>query len=84
MKEMPASETSLGDVVRLKSMDGHGAFSDCTVKNKSKDGVTLLRPYVVTADYSTTGGVPCSLGWEEFTVSNAAPLVLLRKGEPLR
>jgi hypothetical protein len=60
-----ASELKLGDVVDL----GIQGFSSATVVEVGKlgeFGVRVIRPYVVTADMVYTGGVPWSIGIEDF------------------
>jgi len=55
------SSLKLGDTVRL----GGGPFMDAKVKNITKDEVVLLRAYVACGSFSYTGGVICTLGFEE-------------------
>lgn len=73
-----ASAVQLGDIVRLKFEDNHcNPYADCTVKEIHDDGqVTLFRPYTATSDFSTSSGVICYVGIEEFTVSPFVQLVL--------
>ena len=70
----------LGDVVRLYD----DAYADATVKNVTNAVVTLFRPYVVTADFSYSGGVICYVGIEEIHTSINTTFVLVRKGGPLK
>jgi hypothetical protein len=64
MTTKKAKDLALGDVVQLSD----GPYSCATVKKVGEDEVTFFRPYVQTADFSYTGGVPCYIGIEEFSV----------------
>lgn len=63
MQTLKLSELKLADVVQLFK----GEYSTATVKKIEGDTVTFLRPYVITQDFSYSGGVICSFGYEECT-----------------
>jgi len=57
------SELRLRDVVDLES----GDYSIATVVQITEDrGIKFFRPYVMTSDFSYTGGVIPYIGFEEF------------------
>ena len=69
----------LADTVQLFD----GPFGTGTVQ-QIKDGVvTILRPYVMSQDFSHTGGVTCGLGYEEvrYSVLSSAVLPVLGRKE---
>ena len=79
-KTVNLSDLELGDVIDL----GFAPYGCATVRKINDDGsVQVLRPYVVCADFSYTGGVPTSLGFEDFALHGAS-VVLLEKGRALR
>jgi len=78
-------DLELGDTVTRKE-EGQGItkYSHMTVRNKTDKEITFFRPYVVSEDFSYTGGVICYIGIEEFK----APItdyeyILIEKGRPL-
>lgn len=80
-----AENMKLGDIV-AQNLPFVSPYSHSTVK-QIKDGyVTLFRPHVVCGDYSYTGGVPVSIGIEEYTVAFGHPMeyVLIEAGRALR
>ena len=80
MTRIDGKHLQLGDVVRLYD----DAYADATVKNVTNAVVTLFRPYVVTADFSYSGGVICYVGIEEFSVSRTGGFTLVRRGQPIK
>jgi hypothetical protein len=58
-----AKGLQLADVVELFE----GPYGTATVRQITADTVILARPYGVTADFITTGGVGFSVGVEECT-----------------
>lgn len=83
-KKVKASELHLGDIVKASDV----AYGVSTVKNISQDAsgvvVTLFRPYVVTADFSYTGGVICYIGVEEYNITGSMEVDLLERGPELK
>jgi hypothetical protein len=61
MQKLKISELKLADVVCLFE----GEYGTATVKQIKDGKVIFLRPYVITQDFSYTGGVISSLGYEE-------------------
>lgn len=53
-KEILPSEAWLAD--RIRPENNADAYSDFTVVKITKEAVTLMRPYVHTADFSMSGG----------------------------
>lgn len=82
-KLVPITELNLGDVVRLSDI---GPFMDATVKQIKDGAVTFLRCYVMTQDFSYTGGVICTFGYEEcvYQLTHCFPMNRLRKAAPLK
>jgi hypothetical protein len=73
-------DLKLGDVVRLDLQ----AYGDATVRKINADGtVVVFRPYVHSEDFSYTGGVICYIGTEDVTL-HGAPVVLVKRGQPLK
>lgn len=65
-KRTSIHDLNLADIVRL--FDGPYGFA--TVKQITTDVVVFFRPYVLTQDFSYTGGVICSIGIEECRYHN--------------
>lgn len=81
-------EFGLGAIVSYNWSDG---YADGTICKIHADGtVDVFRPYVQTADFSTSGGevgstsVICYIGVETSKQVNVKALKLLRKGPSLR
>jgi len=62
--KVKGTELRLADVVNTEG----DKYNSATIKQITKDSITLFRPYVATADFSYTGGVICYIGIEEYTV----------------
>ncbi len=64
------SELQLGDRIMrlLDSGDPDLEGGVTTVKQIADGNVSLFRPYTHTADFSSTGGVICYVGIEEYKV----------------
>jgi hypothetical protein len=76
--EVEARDLRLADVIRL----GYKAFDTATVTRIENGLVTLFRPYVHTADFSTGVSVIAYIGIETFTVyqdSNRTYQVVCRR-----
>lgn len=73
-----------GDVV-VVAWGPQQPYSHCTVKQLVFDGdvalksVKLFRPYAHTTDFTTTGGVICYVGVEEFDVWPSAEVLVLQE-----
>lgn len=65
-KIVKARDLQLGDVVKKKGTSHSYDYS--TVKQIDGDRVVLFRPFVVTEDFSYTGGVPCYIGISIYSV----------------
>lgn len=76
-------QLQLGDKVRIP---GYGEFMDGVVSQITDSDVTVLRPYMVSEDFSYTGGVICYTGLEtiSYQKSSDARLIVLRVGGKLR
>jgi hypothetical protein len=71
-KQVNAAALSLGDVIDL----GFAPWGFATVRKLNEDGsVQVLRPYVVRGNFSYTGGVLVSLGFEDFAIRGNVTLV---------
>jgi len=71
-KTVSVSELRLGDVVEMAGLSDErelGAYKCSTVIRVTDAEVTLFRPYVHTADFTTTAGVIPYIGTEEYSVS---------------
>lgn len=64
MQTIQTREMQLGDVVRSSDQE----FSDSTVKQIQDGFITLVRPYIHTSDFATTGGLITYIGLEEYKV----------------
>jgi len=74
-------DLNLGDVIQLQP---DSPYSSATVRCLNKNGsVQLWRPHVVCGDFSYTGGVPVSVGIEDFAISSG-PVVRIRRGDSLK
>ena len=63
---MKAKDLQLADVVQRTK--NNLVFGTLTVSQIENDFVTFFRPYTHTADFSSSGGVICYVGFEEFKV----------------
>jgi hypothetical protein len=76
-----AEELRLGDVV--VSFE-HGPYGHATVKRIYEDlgEVELLRVYVHSGDFSYTGGVICTIGYEEYRVPFGKRMTVVARKKP--
>ena len=74
MRNTFARSLQLADVVSYShTMQGE---YECMTVTQIKDGIiTLRRPYIVTADFSYTGGVCWSVGIEEVSIEVDSSIV---------
>jgi hypothetical protein len=78
MLTLKTRDLKLADVVQLSE----GAYMCATVSMVTEDSVTLIRPYMHSADFSYTGGVITYTGHETVTLyrgSDRTVTVLERK-----
>lgn len=77
--KVSAKHLKVGDVVLANFAD---PFYACqTVKQVTEDEVVFFRPYVQTSDFTTTGGVICYVGIEEYRVPRTGfQYELVRRG----
>tara|TARA_R110000744_G_scaffold9625_8_gene30596 strand:- start:2175 stop:2426 length:252 start_codon:yes stop_codon:yes gene_type:complete len=66
MNTMLGSELEIGDSVLDAN---HHRLGVLTVKNIGKSLITFVRPYIHTSNFSTSTGVICYTGVEEFSHS---------------
>ena len=66
MNTMLGSELEIGDSVLDAN---HHRLGVLTVKNIGKSLITFVRPYIHTSNFSTSAGVICYTGVEEFSHS---------------
>lgn len=59
-----SSDMRLADTIQFYD----GAYGTATVKKINEKTLLLYRPYVITQDFSYTGGVICSVAIEEITI----------------
>ena len=64
--KISAERLQLNDRIRLSFM--HSPFNVAVVKNVTEDYVHLFRPYIHTSDFSSTAGVICYHGHEDFAL----------------
>jgi hypothetical protein len=66
METKKESELALGDVVRRIGYD-KAPWNTAVVVNVKGREVTMFRPYVVTSDFSYTGGIIPYIGTEKWS-----------------
>jgi hypothetical protein len=78
--KLKANELKLADTIRL-SANYEYPFDHATVIKIEEKEITVIRPYIQTADFSYTGGVIPYIGFEQFKIpnDNFPYLVLNRK-----
>ena len=74
------SELQLGDNIILHQEE----FASATVEQIVEGGAKVIRPYIHTADFSTTSGVICYIGFEQFTLPMDDRQVMLTNRKELR
>lgn len=78
-QQIARRDLKLADVIRLSE---HIAYNTAVVVNIRDGAIHVERPYMVTADFSYTGGVIAYIGVERFSFyqdSDALETVLERK-----
>jgi len=81
LPEVPTSELCVGDTVLLQSSEPY--YTCQTVKRVTDREVWFFRPYVHTSSFTTTDGVICYVGIEEYAVDRRSPFTyaLVRRGD---
>ncbi len=67
METINANELQLADTIDMNP-GMNSAYMTATVKQVTTHEVHLIRPYMMTQNFSYTGGVICSIGWEDITI----------------
>jgi len=78
------SELKLADVIRLNpDSELMLAFMTATVEQITVDCVICIRPYIHTADFSSTSGVITYIGFEKISlvISESREVILLERKE---
>jgi hypothetical protein len=81
--QVSANELRLADTI-LATSGGRMPWDTCIVSKVTDTEVKLFRPYGTTADFSSSGGVICYIGIEEFTIPRDTREVTLLNRKELR
>lgn len=80
METVRRADLEIGDVIRLKGIEG---YNDATVYNVADGKVYLVRPYVHCADFICSSGVITYLGEEKFNIpADSEAVTLLSSRDP--
>lgn len=85
MQVITAKDMQVGDTVQMHFPDPL-PWSTCVVRQIADGRVHLFRPYATTADFTTTSGVICYIGIEEYQIELTSSVTyrLLERSKTLK